>query len=154
MAEPRGPLRSPGFWLHHAALAWRRQLDASLADLPLTHTQFNLLASTNWLSRDGTGPTQQQAADLAGADRMMASKVFAKLEQRGLLERRTHPFDTRAKRLEVTADGRALVHRAVRIVAEIDEAIFGPAGTEREQLRDQLQHLAQACSTPLEQPPH
>lgn len=124
------------------------------ARIYVTHTQFNLLASTNWLSRDGTGPTQQQAADLAGAHRMMASKVLANLEQRGLLERRTHPSDTRAKRLEVTAEGRALVHRAVRIVAEIDEAIFGPGGTEREQLREQLQHLAQASSTPLERPPH
>jgi DNA-binding MarR family transcriptional regulator len=143
VAEPRGPLQSSGFWLHHAALAWRRQLDARLADLPLTHTQFNLLASTSWLGRDNTGPTQQQAATLAGADRMMASKVLASLEQRGLLVRRTHPSDTRAKRLEVTPEGRELVHRAVRIVAEIDEAIFGPAGPERDQLREQLRHIAQ-----------
>jgi len=144
VAEPRGPLHSSGFWLHHAALAWRRQLDARLADLPLTHTQFNLLASTSWLGRENsTGPTQQQAADLAGADRMMASKVLASLEQRGLLVRNTHPSDARARRLEVTPEGRALVYRAVRIVAEIDEAIFGHAGPEREHLREQLQHLAQ-----------
>jgi len=23
--KPRGPLMSPGFWLHHAALAWRQK---------------------------------------------------------------------------------------------------------------------------------
>ncbi len=143
MAEPRGPLLSPGFWLHHAALTWRRQLDTRLAALGLTHTQFNLLASTSWLGRDATSePTQQQVADMAGADRMMASKVLAGLEARGLVVRRAHPSDTRAKRLKVTPEGRALVVKAVRIVAEIDEVVFGNAGPEREQLRARLEQLA------------
>lgn len=138
MAEPRGPFNSPGFWLHHAALTWRREVDSGLADLGLTHTQFNLLASASWLSLNGAEPTQQQTADLAGADRMMTSKVLATLEGRDLLERHAHPADPRAKRLQVTAAGRALVQRAVAIVADIDERTFGPPSAQREKLRDQL----------------
>jgi len=88
-----------------------------LAPTGLTHTQFNLLASVNWLSRGGEPPTQQQVADMARADRMMASKVLTALEQRGLLTRRHHPGDTRAKRVEATAEGSALVSRAVRLGA-------------------------------------
>ena len=40
MAEPRGPLMSPGFWLHHAALAWRQAMEHRLRPLGLTPTQF------------------------------------------------------------------------------------------------------------------
>ncbi len=107
-------------------------------------TQFNLLASTNWLSRGDAKPTQQQVADMAGADRMMTSKVLAALEQRGLLTRHLHPNDTRAKLLVIAPEGRDLVRRAVRIVAEIDETIFGP-DLEREQLRLRLEQLAKAA---------
>ena len=148
MAEPRGPLQSPGFWLHHAALAWARQLDAELALLGLTHTQFNLLASANWLSRGGELPTQQQVADMAGADRMMASKVLSGLEQRGLLARLPHPGDTRAKRIEVTADGTALVLQAVRIGAGVDEAAFGPPSPQRDELRERLREVASVKGSP------
>lgn len=142
MGEPRGPFNSPGFWLHHAALTWRRELDSRLADLGLTHTQFNLLASASWLSLGDGPPTQQQAANLAGADRMMASKVLGTLEGRGLLQRDPHPSDPRAKQVRVTPTGRALVTRAVAIVADIDDAMFGPPRAERDQLRDELQRLS------------
>ena len=41
---------SPGFWLHHAALAWRQVFDRRLRPLNLTPTQFMLLASAGgWL---------------------------------------------------------------------------------------------------------
>ncbi len=142
MAEPHGPLQSAGFWLHHAALAWRRQLDIELDPLSLTHTQFDLLASTNWLARNGALPTQQQVADLAGADRMMASKVLTGLEQRGLVTRHDHPGDSRAKLLRTTPLGHDLVMRAVRIVAGIDETMFGDHN-KRYRLREQLRTIAQ-----------
>lgn len=49
MSADEGPLRSPGFWLHHAALTWRAELDARLRPLGLTPTQFMLLGSAGWL---------------------------------------------------------------------------------------------------------
>lgn len=147
MAEPRGPVLSAGFWLHHAALAWRRQLDADLAPLGLTHTQFDLLASTNWLARDSSLPTQQQVADLAGTDRMMASKVLGVLEQRGLIIRHNHPGDSRAKLLTTTPSGHELVLRAVRIVAHIDETMFGEHQGDRDRLRERLCVIATSAST-------
>jgi hypothetical protein len=36
---------SPGYWLHHAVLAWRQVFDRRLRPLSLTPTQFMLLAS-------------------------------------------------------------------------------------------------------------
>ncbi len=141
MAEPRGPLLSPGFWLHHAALAWRQRVESGLRPLGLTYTQFNLLASANWLTRHSGPPTQQQAADLAGADRMMASKVLATLEAAGLIVRSVDPADSRARRIVVQPSGHEAVQRAVRVVAEVDAAFFGQQDATR--IRADLKALAQ-----------
>ncbi|WP_433678917.1 MarR family winged helix-turn-helix transcriptional regulator [Nocardia sp. CA-119907] len=139
MAEPRGPLMSPGFWLHHAALEWRATVERNLRPLGLTLTQFNLLASAGWLGRQGELPTQQQVVDMAGADRMMGSRVVRVLEDRALLVRRPDLDDARILRIEVTAEGRDLASRAIRIVVDTDLQVFGP---DSDALRDQLRSIA------------
>lgn len=138
---PRGPLMSPGFWLHHAALAWRQALDTGLKPLGLTHTQFNLLGSVSWLTNTRGAPTQQEAAELSGADRMMASRVLATLEQRGLVIRAADPADARSRRLIITEQGRELIGQAVQVAADVDAAFFG-AGAGREAMRRALQRMA------------
>jgi DNA-binding MarR family transcriptional regulator len=140
VAEPRGPLMSPGFWLHHAALEWRQRLDRALRPLGLTPTQFNLLGSIGWLDRTRPlPPTQQQVADHAGADRMMASKVLRTLEERGLIVREPDPDDARSLRLRLTGEGRRVTSQAVRLAVAVDEELFGDGG---EHLREQLQAVA------------
>ena len=140
MAEPRGPLMSPGFWLHHAALEWRQRLDRALRPLGLTPTQFNLLASIGWLDRTRPSPpTQQQVADHAGADRMMTSKVLRSLEERALITRESDPDDARSLRLHLTDQGRRITSRAVRLAVAVDDELFADRG---EQLREQLQEVA------------
>lgn len=131
---------SPGFWLHHAALEWRQRFDRALRPLGLTPTQFNLLASIGWLDRTRSSPpTQQQAADHAGADRMMTSKVLRALEERGLVTRAADPDDARLLRLRLTDEGRRLTSRAVKVAVAVDEELFGDAG---DALRQQLQSVA------------
>lgn len=133
-----GPLDSPGFWLHQAALAWAADLGARLAPLDLTPTQFTLLAATNWLGKDG--PVNQQAvADFAGSDRMMASRVLRSLESRGLVVRLPDPASRRSLLLRTTAEGSSLVHRAVAAAAEADARMFGD---DRSNWRERLRPLA------------
>jgi DNA-binding MarR family transcriptional regulator len=140
VAEPRGPLMSPGFWLHHAALEWRQRVDRALRPLGLTPTQFNLLGSIGWLDRTRSSPpSQQQVADHAGADRMMTSKVLRSLEERGLVTRAADPGDGRSLRLHLTDEGRRVTRQAVRLVVAVDEELFGDGG---DPLREQLQAVA------------
>jgi DNA-binding MarR family transcriptional regulator len=140
VAEARGPLMSPGFWLHHAALAWRQLFDRRLRPLEATPTQFMLLAAVSWLTAaSGRPPTQQEAADHAGADRMMTSKVVQALAGRGLLVREPDPGDARVRRLRLTEAGRALVRAGIRIATEVDAELFGPSS---EALRAELQQIA------------
>jgi DNA-binding MarR family transcriptional regulator len=132
-----GPLLSPGFWLHHAALAWRAELDARLAPLGLTPTQFFLLGSVGWLERVAGPPTQQQVADQSGADRTMASKVLSGLRARGYLIHQIDPDDARAYRLRLTPEGRKLVSEAAAIARAVDADFFGAdAAPMRARLRD------------------
>ena len=49
--EPHGPLASPGFWLHHAALTRRRAVESRLGEI--TYPQFNVLSAVNWLTAPG-----------------------------------------------------------------------------------------------------
>jgi hypothetical protein len=102
---PRGPLMSPGFWLHHAAPAWRQVFDRRLRPLNLTPTQFMLLASAGWLAAtSGRPPTQQEVADHADADRAMTSRVLQTLVDRGLVIRQPDPADGRVKCLGPTPE--------------------------------------------------
>ncbi|MCU1685894.1 MAG: ydcH [Amycolatopsis sp.] len=134
-----GPLLSAGFWLHHAALTWRAELDNRLRPLGLTPTQFLLLASVGWLEHLDGPPTQQEVARQAGADRMMTSKVVRTLEERGLVDRRAHESDARALRLALTSAGRVLTRQATAVAREVDTRFFGE---ESEDLRAALRSVA------------
>ncbi|GAA3125480.1 DNA-binding MarR family transcriptional regulator [Kribbella aluminosa] len=136
-----GPLASPGFWLHHAALRWRAELDRRLREIGLTPTQFLLLASAGWAEHTHGAPTQQQVAQTAGADRMMTSKVVKNLEEAGLLSRTPDPSDGRAYRLQLTPAGRRTTRKAIAIAQALDEELFGDAPVV---LRTALRRIAKS----------
>lgn len=120
-----GPLASPGYWLHHAALRWRAQLETELRPLGLTTTQFIMLASIGWLEHEGLRPSQQQAADVAGSDRMMASRVVRSLEGAGLVRRTPDAQDARTVRLALTTQGQTTGNRAASLARAVDRGVFG-----------------------------
>jgi DNA-binding MarR family transcriptional regulator len=141
MTEDTGPLASPGFWLHHAALRWRAELDRRLREIGLTPTQFLILASAGWLEHTQGHPTQQQVAETAGADRMMTSKVVKTLEDAGLLTRTQHPADARAYRLQLTPTGRTTTRKAITTAQSLDHELFANTpGTLTKTLRSLATH--------------
>jgi DNA-binding MarR family transcriptional regulator len=105
--------------LRHAATF----ADRGARGAPRTHLQFVLLASLTWLA-DEEAVTQRRLADHASTDPMMTSQVLRVLERRGLVERRVHPADARARAAAATASGRALAGRAVVAVEACDDAFF------------------------------
>lgn len=117
---------SPGLLMWQVTNRWQAAVRAALLPHGLTHVQFVLLASLTWLDSDEP-VTQKALADHAATDPMMTSQVLRALEQRGLVERRPHPDDGRAKALVVTADGAALANRTVGVVEAADREFFGDA---------------------------
>ena len=116
---------SPGLLLWRVSNAWSAAQRAALAPHGITHPQFVLLASLSFL--DHNGPVRQKdLAHHAGMDPMTTSQVLRALEAKGLVERRPHPSDARARALAVTASGLALANRTVVVVEAVDRDFFAP----------------------------
>ena len=120
------PGDSPGFLLWQATLRWQRMVTAALSTMDLTHVQFVLLACAWWLNQQGEEPNQLAVARQAGTDVKMTSQVLRTLEDKGLIERYTDAGDTRAKRVRVTARGKALAPKAIAAVERADAEFFAP----------------------------
>lgn len=87
--------------LRAAYLALHRQSDARFARHGITADQFVLLAT---LAR-GQALTQRELARRMSSDPSTVRAMLVLLEQRGLVERRTHPTDARARTVALTAAG-------------------------------------------------
>lgn len=119
--------------LWRVTLSWQRRIRSVLEPYELTHVQFVLLTSLWRLAdHEDRPPTQARLAQHAGTDPMMTSQVTRKLEARGLLERALDPADSRARRLHLTAAGRAVVAQALKDVEAADEDYFAALGRQRD----------------------
>jgi MarR family transcriptional regulator, lower aerobic nicotinate degradation pathway regulator len=88
--------------LRAAYLALHRRSDAAFAPHGVTADQFVLLAT---LARGGEALTQRELAHRMSSDPSTVRAMLVLLEQRGLVERDTHPTDTRARTVALTAKG-------------------------------------------------
>lgn len=141
-----GPEQSPGFLLWQVSTRWRRKIEATLAEIGLTHPQFVLLASLGWLVRNQAPVTQAQLARHCGTDVTMTSHVLRTLERRGLIERRLLPGNERSKFPQLTKQGARLVEQAIPRVEQVDQDFFGGLGLSgTKQCVRMLQNLATKC---------
>ena len=99
---------SPGFMLWRVTNRWQAVIRAALRPFGLTHVQFVLLAALTWAMGE---LTQIELAHRTRTDPMMTSQVLRALERKGLIERREHPTDGRARLLHVTPAGAELARR-------------------------------------------
>jgi DNA-binding MarR family transcriptional regulator len=132
---------SPGFSLWQVSSMWQRKINAGLKPFGITHAQFVLLASLAWLADNEKPITQIDLAHHAKMDVMMTSNVLRTLEHKGLLERQSHPTDTRAKSIVVTGKGRELAKKTVTVVEAIDKAFFSVLGGDASKFNKQLLKL-------------
>ncbi|WP_221469258.1 MarR family winged helix-turn-helix transcriptional regulator [Cohnella nanjingensis] len=117
---------SPGFLLWQVTNVWQKEIRHALEPLDLTHPQFVLLFSCQWLNDKAghAGVTQIQLAQHAQVDVNVTSQVLRTLERKGYVVRGAHPTDTRAKAIMPTPAGDALASRAVQAVEAADRAFF------------------------------
>ena len=118
------PEDSPGFLLAQLTMLWQRKQKRVLDPLNLTHTQFVLMSSLAWLSRENDSVTQVDIANLSNTDRMMVSKVLRLLEQKQFISRHLHQIDTRAKIIKLTQKGTEVLQKAIVEVENADKEFF------------------------------
>lgn len=136
-----GPEESPGFLLWQVSTHWRRQIEAALATIGLTHPQFVLLASIGWLTRNKAEVTQIELARHCGTDVTMTSQVLRALERKGHIERLQRQGDGRSKLPRLTESGAALIEKAIPLVEAVDREFFDALGPETSRFAEILQKL-------------
>lgn len=96
------------------------------------------------------GPmSMRELADALGIDPPNATALVDDLEAQGLVRRRPHPGDRRAKLVEATRKGKALARRADAILAEPPAGLAALSAEELKTLRELLERAATKPSTPL-----
>ncbi|MFL5845313.1 MAG: MarR family winged helix-turn-helix transcriptional regulator [Solirubrobacteraceae bacterium] len=86
--------------------------------------------------------TMRAIAERLAADPPYITVMVDDLEKRGLVRRRPHPDDRRAKLVELTAAGRKLVARADAIFFEPPPALFDAAAKDLTAMLRVLERLA------------
>ncbi len=137
----KSPNESPGYLLANLTLLWQRKQKKTLDPLNLTHTQFVLLASLGWLSRENDLVTQVDIANQGNADRMMVSKVLRTLETKKFIQRQEHPTDTRAKIIKLTEEGAKILQKALIEVENADIEFFSVIGNRIDQFNKNMAEL-------------
>lgn len=134
---------SSGFLLWQVTNLWQREIKKALEKYGLTHSQFVLMASIHWLTLQKQEVTQVVLSAHTKIDPMTTSTVLRTLQQKGLIERKEHLTDTRAKTVALTEEGRNTVKKAVVTVEQFDKRFFSALDGKASELNTFLLALLQ-----------
>jgi len=136
--------------------AFRRRI----AHLDITPDQFTVL---RWLHEDDTdGMTQRALTDLMASDPNTVTSVLTRMEKAGLIERRPHEKDRRAKRVRIKPAGKRIFEEAREIAVTLQTHVIEVLPpNKRDQFlmhldmvadaaRDAAEHLPDTESQPTE----
>ena len=127
-----------------AARALSRRFDEAFRSLGLTSGQFSILVSLN---RPGS-PTIGAISSLLAMDRTTLTAALKPLEREGYVVTAIDAHDRRAKRLQLTPAGKALLDEAGPIWRQVHAAIEAAApAIGFDDLRAGLTTVAQACAS-------
>jgi DNA-binding MarR family transcriptional regulator len=133
-----------------AATATSREVWLRMTDLVLDHTRRRAVADALGMSFGRTRAIRRLARDpmsmgelaaALGIDRPNATVLVDDMESAGLVLRRPHPTDRRAKLVEATPKGKELARRADEILATPPPALSALSAEDLEHLRRILASL-------------
>lgn len=106
--------------LLHRAQQFAAEKFESMGELDITLRQFAVLAAVD----EQEGCTQSDLVKTTGIDRSTLADMVARMERRGLIERRQAKLDARAKSVHMTDPGREALEAAKPMVQRADDAIL------------------------------
>jgi DNA-binding MarR family transcriptional regulator len=119
----------------------------ALGSIGLTPASFgvlNVLGARN-------GAIQQEIGSLMGIDPSTMVALIDDLEGAGLVERRPHPKDRRARAVALTPKGRRRLERGRALAAQVEDEVLG--GLPVDERRELLRLLRRALESAPPQPP-
>lgn len=105
-----------GFTLGRLGRIWRQQLDARLQARGVSYSRWVVLA---YLARLGEGLTQKALAGYMGIEAPTLVRLLDGLEAEGLVERRPHPSDRRAKAVHLRPKAAPELAQFEEVAAEV-----------------------------------
>lgn len=132
---------SSGFLLWQVTNLWQREIKKALEQYGLTHSQFVLMASIHWLTLHKIEVTQIVLSAHTKIDPMTTSTVLRTLQQKGFIQRQEHLTDTRAKTVELTAEGKKVIKKAIVTVESFDKQFFSILGNKTTEFNEILSNL-------------
>jgi DNA-binding MarR family transcriptional regulator len=135
------PEDNSGYLLWQVSMLWQLRMKQGLDKVGLTLTQFVLLAALHWLTQNGASVTQTELAAHAKTDKMMTSKILRTLQLKNWVNRTEHVTDTRAKTIQITELGLAVLKKANAAVEKTDKQFFKSFSTFNTNFKDVMQLL-------------
>ena len=121
--------RSAGYLANHMARLFAQRLHERIRPLGLAPAQFMTLLEL-W---DEDGLTQRDLVDRLDVEQATMANTLARMERDGLIERRAHETDARARTIHLTARARELREPAEAAAREVNAlALGGMDAAERE----------------------
>jgi MarR family transcriptional regulator for hemolysin len=127
--------RSFGFLLHDIARLMGKRFEQRARSLGLSRAQWRALAHLQRCE----GTNQSRLAEIMEIEPISLARLIDRMEEAGLVERRSDPADRRAHRLYLTARARPNLEQC-RVLGDAvrSEAFAGLADADREALIDLL----------------
>jgi DNA-binding MarR family transcriptional regulator len=126
--------------LRAAYLSMHRSFEGHFTQLKATADQFVLLT----MLAEESGIIQQELARRICSDPNTITAMLSRLEKRGLIERRAHEGDGRARCVHLTAKGRRFQHKLDNSASVLHERLARAIAPD--QLEAVLKGLAQIAS--------
>ena len=140
------PESAVGFVLWRVVHRYQREVDRLLAPIDLTHLQFTTLILVAWLGRQGDPVSQSTLARFGEIQPMQVSHMLKTLEAKGMVARARIAEDVRAKHVEATTAGLKALRRALPVVIDVQQRLFGKDGKPGGSLLDALLRADKAPS--------
>jgi DNA-binding MarR family transcriptional regulator len=134
-----GSEENPGFLLWQVSTLWSKSTTTALKPLGLTHPQFIILATIDWLK--GKGASQEEIGRRIVLDPKVTSHLLRSLEVKKLIEL---PLSTNegGRYPQLTTAGAEVLARALLVVESADAAFFAPIDLKSSKIVTTLQMLA------------
>ena len=130
--------------LRHAWYGLNQAFRRRIAHLAITPDQFTVMRTL--LEHEKEGMMQSELARRIASDPNTIASLLERMENAGLIHRRTHEKDRRANRLELTASGKDKYQQAREIaVALQSEVLEALPADRRERFLEDLADIAIAC---------
>jgi DNA-binding MarR family transcriptional regulator len=146
---PQSPARHAVVAVVRGYGAVQRQMEPYFAGFGITPPQFQVLTIINRLKDEK--PTQRRLARELYVSFSNVTVMLGRLEEAGLVQRRTNPEDRRENFVELTAQGRALLRRIwKKHQQQLDEVMAGLIALEQSELTRLLNKMIAGQTQPDE----